>query len=242
MIAVVRLGAQLAATTRAPRLVAILGGTAVAEALLLTTAGVPAALYGAQVPIDAQERARIWAVLAFSAVPALVLLLTSTRASAAARDRRLAALRLLGLSAPRTAVVAATENGLQALVGALAGVGVFLVAAPVVTTLVRAGPGWFQAPLRATTTAALLSVAGVVAASAVLSVLSVRSLLTRPITARSEAAPRPQNPWRLTLLAVAVLVLTPLAAFGSSTEWMQTTAGLAVLSVGAIAGALAIYA
>lgn len=242
MIAVVRLGAQLAATTRAPRLVAILGGTAVAEALLLTTAGVPAALYGAQVPIDAQERARIWAVLAFSAVPALVLLLTSTRASAAARDRRLAALRLLGLSAPRTAVVAATENGLQALVGALAGVGVFLVAAPVVTTLVGAGPGWFQAPLRATTTAALLSVAGVVAASAVLSVLSVRSLLTRPITARSEAAPRPQNPWRLTLLAVAVLVLTPLAAFGSSTEWMQTTGGLALLSVGAIAGALAIYA
>lgn len=242
MIAVVRLGARLAATTRAPRLIAILGGTTVAEALLLTTAGVPAALYGAQVPVDAQERARIWAVLAFSAVPALVLLLTATRASAAARDRRLAALRLLGLSAPRTAVVAATENGLQSLVGALAGVGLFLAAAPIVTTLVGAGPGWFQAPLRATTTAVLLSVAGVVAASAVLSVLSVRSLLTRPITARSEGAPRPQNPWRLALLAAAVLVLTPLAVFGSRTAWMQTTAGLALLSAGAIAGALAIYA
>ncbi|GAB3263017.1 hypothetical protein GCM10027425_27270 [Alteromonas gracilis] len=71
------------------------------------------------------------------ALPVLALLTTVARLSAAMRDRRLANLRLLGLSASRTRVVAATEVGLVSLVGTAAGGVLHLVAAtllPVATT------------------------------------------------------------------------------------------------------------
>jgi len=61
-------------------------------------------------------------------VPILAFMATASRLSAAARDRRLAVLRLVGASAREARWLAAAETGAAAAAGVLAGLGVFLAA------------------------------------------------------------------------------------------------------------------
>lgn len=135
----VAVGLRLAWAGRGPRTVSVVGGAAVATALLLAAAAIPGAIYPVDTRRDPQELANVWAVLAFSVVPAVVLLKTASRTSAANRDSRLAALRLLGVSVRDTAMISAVESGVLAQVGAVTGLVLFLAAAPVVMALVAAG-------------------------------------------------------------------------------------------------------
>lgn len=59
------------------------------------------------------------ALIAFITLPAILLLATTTRLASAVRVRRMAALRLLGVSRFRTRLIAATEAGTIATLGAL---------------------------------------------------------------------------------------------------------------------------
>ncbi len=242
MIAVWDLGVRLAWAGRGARTVAIVGGTAVATALLLTTWAIPAALYAGVQVVDPQERANVSAILAFSALPAAVLLLTATRASAAARDRRLAALRLIGTTTRATGMVAGVENGVLATAGATLGVGLFALVAPMVTALVAAGPGWFHGPLTTTPPAALATVGGVVVLTSTLAVISARSVLRDPLAGRSEATVRPISRRRLLLLIPPVALLGLIDALGAHASWLQNNLGLTLLVVGSISGAVAIAA
>ncbi len=81
-------------------------------------------------------------VVATVAVPVVVLLATVARLSAVLRDRRLASLRVLGLSAPRTRVVAAVEAGAGAVAGTVAGLVTFAATRPAVGGLDVAGRDW----------------------------------------------------------------------------------------------------
>jgi hypothetical protein len=74
--------------------------------------------------------------------PVLTLAATTARLAAATRDRRLANLRLLGLSARRTRMVAATEVGVAATTGALAGGAAFLITRPLIADIHLAGRSW----------------------------------------------------------------------------------------------------
>lgn len=65
-------------------------------------------------------------VLLAVGVPVVVLVATAARLSASLRDRRLASLRLIGLSPGSTRLVAAVEVGVATLVGALVGVLAFV--------------------------------------------------------------------------------------------------------------------
>lgn len=88
------------------------------------------------------------AIVAAVALPVVVLAGTVGRLSAALRDRRLANLRLLGLSPGQTRQVAAAEAGVAGLSGTLAGMLVALAARPLLPDPDRAlvgaagGPGW----------------------------------------------------------------------------------------------------
>lgn len=81
-------------------------------------------------------------VAATVGVPIAVLLATVARLSAALRDRRLANLRVLGLSPARTRVVAAVEAGAGAAMGSLLGVVAFWVSRPFVRDLDVVGRDW----------------------------------------------------------------------------------------------------
>lgn len=240
MTALVPLAWRLAQAGGRRRLWIIVIGNAVATALLLATAAIPGAIYAPGAVVDSAERANVWAVLTFSLLPAVVLLLTASRTSAAVRDRRLASLRLLGLSRARTALLAALENGLLGLIGALSGLVLFLVAAPVIEALVATGPGWFSSSFTTSPITAGLTVLVVALLSAAIASVSLSHSTRDPIAQRSEATIRDPSPWRLALVVIAVAVLTMLTVLAREAAWLQSNLGLALLVAGALAGAIAI--
>lgn len=74
--------------------------------------------------------------------PVLTLAATTARLAAVTRDRQLANLRLIGLSAKRTRLVAAAEGGISAFVGAVVGAFAFVLTRPMLAQLRPAGRNW----------------------------------------------------------------------------------------------------
>lgn len=235
MTALVRLGLVLARAGGRLRLWSIALGNAIGVVLLLGAVAVPEAVYPNPVQrLGAREE--ILPVLLFLLVPATVLLVTTGRLSSGVRDRRLAALRLIGVAQHRTRVVAAVENGTLALAGAIVGAVVFAVVAPPVSQAIVDGPGWFRAPARVLP----MTEAGVVAAVAALSVLvGIGPTWERelPGAARSESTRRSLSPWRLLVLAAGLGMLTTLAGLdpdkiGSGMQGVLLLGGAGVSAVG----------
>lgn len=142
----------------------------------------------------------------FFLVPVAVLLLTVGRLSSETRDRRLASLRVLGLSPARTRLVAVGENVGAALVGTLLGAGVTLAVLPAIG---RAGmaEGWLAAPLVVSVPTVVVGVLGVVALSGVLAAAGTTRRTGDPRAARAISARRTPVPWSLVPLAAGAGML-----------------------------------
>lgn len=127
------------------------------------------------------------------ALPVLALLSTVARLSAAVRDRRLANLRLLGMSASQTRLVAATEVGLVSLVGTALGAMLHLVCAATV-------PAGAIAP----TAAWLVVLAAVPALVMLISFLPQRASARGALEGSRRALPDAPGWWRLAPLAAGL--------------------------------------
>lgn len=143
----------------------------------------------------------------FLALPAGAFLATSARLSARARDRRLAALRLLGLTKRQVRVVNAVETAVVAAVGALVGVACWGAAQG---RLGRHGVGgfrWFaaDAPPRPGLAAAVALGAAVVAG--VVATVTANDAVDEPLAARRAAAARVRVAWRAVVLVVGAGLL-----------------------------------
>ena len=92
--------------------------------------------------VESGVRSLLATVVLVVLTPVLTLAATTARLAAATRDRQLANLRLIGLSATRTRMVAAAEGGISALVGAVVGAGVFVLTRPMLAQLHPAGRNW----------------------------------------------------------------------------------------------------
>ncbi|MFJ4234016.1 hypothetical protein [Cellulosimicrobium cellulans] len=201
MSPLVLLGARLVRAGGPLRAVSLAAGCAVAVALLAAAWALPDALYPVMGPDDANpQRGVLVSLLALVVVPVAALLLAVGRLSSTVRDRRLAALHLLGVSRARLALVAAVESGIPALLGAGLGVVGFVAVRAVLEHLldpVLRGPitgGW--------------RLAAVVLSVAVLSVLLALASLRRlddPRAAASESARPRLSPWRLAPVPVALV-------------------------------------
>jgi putative ABC transport system permease protein len=154
-------------------------------------------------------RILLLAVVITIGLPVLTLAATSGRLSAAMRDRRLANLRLLGLSPVQTRVVAAVETGVAAVVGSVIGSAAFVLVRPLVARLHPAGRTWPLDTLWPYWWAAALAVVMVPLAVVTVSVLPQRSAGRAALSEARRAASRRPNPLRLLPLAVGVA----LAAF-----------------------------
>ncbi|QAY64630.1 FtsX-like permease family protein [Xylanimonas allomyrinae] len=126
MSALVTLGLRLARAGSPLRAWSIAAGNAIGVVLLLLAGSLPQAMYPD--PIErGDQRVALLTIALFLLVPAAVLLVMVGRLSSGVRDRRLASLRMIGVPPHHTRVVAAVENGVLALVGAVAGAVLFLV-------------------------------------------------------------------------------------------------------------------
>lgn len=137
-------------------------------------------------------------------VPLLVLVATSTRLSAASRERRAAAMRLVGATARQVTVLAAVEGGVVGLVGAAAG-GLLILALRVPVAAVLPVPdGLYGATVAPPTVAAVLILLGVPLLAAATGPLALRRVVTSPLAVAHQARPTHTGWWRLLPSAVGL--------------------------------------
>ena len=80
-------------------------------------------------------------------VPVAVFVSTATRLSAARREQRLAALRLVGATAGQVTSLAAVEALFVTIIGVVAGIGLFLLTRPLVAKIPLDNATWFPASI-----------------------------------------------------------------------------------------------
>jgi hypothetical protein len=153
------------------------------------------------------EEGRLTAVVAVAvAVPVAVLIATVVRLSAATRDRRLAALRLLGLSPARTQAATAVEAGALAAVGAVAGAVAFVAARPgLLRVPLPRGVALPDLPLHPAPALAVL--AGVPLLAVAVSLAPAMDLRARAAAVRREGSARRPSPQRLVPLGIGAAAL-----------------------------------
>jgi len=177
-------------------------------------------------------------------LPALLLLHQAVRLGTAARERRLAALRLAGATPAQVRALGAVEVGVPSLLGGVAGIGVywllraFLGGQPygqplpddvlVLSSRLRlvpttVTPAWWMV---------LLVVVGVTVAGLAVGALASRGLVVTPLGVSRQQRTAPPRPWGLVplLLAAALgVLLVPLGL--PSTATGIAAVGLAVLGM-----------
>ncbi len=240
MSGLAELAFRLARAGGARRTVVIMVGAGIVTFLVLAALAIPDAIFEPGSYAETTERAGITMLLSFILVPAVILLMTVSRTSAAIRDRRLASLRMLGLSRRRTALLAGLENGSLTLAGALIGAALFVGLAPVIDRAVAAGPGWFLQPFEASPATTALTVALVTLLAAGLAMSSLSRVARSPLSQRSEAARKEPHALRLLALGVAFTCLLVLRAPQDQLRAWNQDLVVGLLLGGLMAGAVGV--
>ncbi|MFY1671963.1 FtsX-like permease family protein [Plantactinospora sp. WMMB334] len=138
----------------------------------------------------------------FVLVPFGVFLATCARLSASTRDRRIAALRLLGVSARQATLVNAVETGVVTLGGALLGLAGYALLAPISEGWRIGRLHWYASDLAVPLPVIVAMVAVTVGYAVAIGVLATRPARVNPLAVRRGAPQRRPAAWRvLPLLA-----------------------------------------
>ena len=134
--------------------------------------------------------------------PVLIFIATATRLSAARREQRFAAMRLVGATRSQVSWLAATESTVAAVVGMAAGFGIFFLLRIPVAGIPFIGQPFFPAELSLSPPDILAVAIGVPVAAAVAALLALRRVRISPLGVARRATPPPPRAWRvLPLLA-----------------------------------------
>ncbi|MFE7808671.1 ABC transporter permease [Streptomyces sp. NPDC057430] len=167
--------------------------------------------YGWSVPEEPFNAFLILLVLVASVVlllPVLVFIATAVRFGGEQRDRRLAALRLVGADTATTRRIAAGESLAGALIGLAVGIGLFAVARQFAGTVTIWDVNAFPSDVVPMPALAALVLVVVPVASVVVTVFALRGVAIEPLGVVRSAAPRRRRLWwRLLLLAAGAIAL-----------------------------------
>ena len=167
-------------------------------------------------------------------VPALMLVGSAARLTAARREQRMAAIRLAGATPGSVRALAAAETSIGAAIGAVVGVGSSILVTPLLDGVRVAGGRWFADDLRLTPGLAIAVTGAAIAICLVAALFSLRRVSTSPLgVSRSTDAQRARWPRLLgTLAAIVVLcVATAVSARGGSTLSMIAALGVVIGSL-----------
>ncbi|MFF6789696.1 hypothetical protein ACVW0K_004632 [Streptomyces filamentosus] len=143
-------------------------------------------------------------------LPVLVFIATAARFGGEQRDRRLAALRLVGADNATTRRIAAGESLAGALLGLVFGAGLFLIARQFAGTVEIWDVNAFPSDVVPETVLALLVLAVVPVASVAVTLLALRGVAIEPLGVVRAATPRRRRLWwRLLILAAGAALLVP---------------------------------
>jgi hypothetical protein len=172
--------------------------------------------------------------------PVAVFVATAARFGGEDRDRRLAALRLVGADLGATATIAAGEALLAALVGVLAGVGLFLAGRAVTPDISIAGISVFSSDIDPSPALAALVVILVPACSVLATLVGMRRLALDPLGVSRRVRPsRRRLTWRLVLPLAGLALLIPLIGsrgdLGTTASQLETAFAVVLVLIGVIA-------
>ncbi|MEV5706707.1 ABC transporter permease [Actinoallomurus sp. NPDC052274] len=169
-------------------------------------------------------------------LPIAVFIGTAMRFGGESRDRRLAALRLMGADQRMARRFAAAEALLASVIGLLAGALMFLVVRVFVAQVTLFGVGFFAADLRPALLPAVLIALAVPVSSVLVTLFSLRKVMIEPLgVVRSATRARRRLWWRLIVPVLGLALLYPLFGgvrrLGRFNEY-QVAAGVTLLLIG----------
>jgi hypothetical protein len=140
-------------------------------------------------------------------IPVLIFIATATRLSAARREQRFAAMRLAGATRKQVALLAATESTVAAILGVVAGFGIFFLLRIPVAGIPFIGASFFPGELSLSLPDVLAVAIGVPVFAAVAARLALRRVNISPLGVARRATPKPPRAWRVVPLLAGLAEL-----------------------------------
>jgi hypothetical protein len=180
-----------------------------------------------RVGTDADGMALLFSVVAAALIfPLLMFIGTATRLSAARREQRFAAMRLIGATPSQVSMIATVEATLATAVGLLAGFGVFFALRPAMATITFTETAFFTKDLSLGPVDVLAVAIGVPVAAAVAARVALRRVQISPLGVTRRVTPKAPRIWRLMLPALGVAELAYFVGRRPHTTDGQVTAYL----------------
>ncbi|MGA4958288.1 ABC transporter permease [Streptomyces lavendulocolor] len=205
-------------------------------ALTDATADGRGAGFGHNVGVDRPSSAFLLLLIVVACVvlllPVLVFVATAARFGGEQRDRRLAALRLVGADIAMTRRIAAGEALAGALLGLLVGTGLFALARRFAGRVTVWDVNAFPADVVPVPALAALVAVVVPLCAVVVTLAALRAVVIEPLGVARHTASRPRRVWWRLLLVAAGLALLPVGgpvALAETTWEMAPVAGGALL-------------
>jgi hypothetical protein len=162
----------------------------------------------ANVGINANGVDLILAVVAGAMLfPILILIGSATRLSAARREQRFAAMRLVGATPRQISVICAVEASVGAVIGVAAGFALFYALRSSIARIPFTGARFFPGDLSLHPVEMALVAVGVPLASAVVALLALRRVQVSPLGVTRRVTPKAPSAWRLVVLVLGVAEL-----------------------------------
>ena len=139
--------------------------------------------------------------------PVLIFIATATRLSAARREERFAAMRLVGATRRQVSLLAATESTVAGILGVAAGFGIFFLLRIPVAGIPFIGQPFFPAELSLSLRDILAVAIGVPVFAAVAARLALRRVHISPLGVARRATPKPLRAWRVVPLLAGLAEL-----------------------------------
>jgi hypothetical protein len=146
--------------------------------------------------------------------PVLIFIATATRLSAARREQRYAAMRLVGATPRQVSMIAAIESSIAAIAGTAAGFGLFWVFRPPLAAIPWTGAPFFTSDLSLSPLDIALVALGVPVSSAIAALLALRRVRISPLGVTRKAAPKSPRAWRIVPLLLGIAELGYFAVAG----------------------------
>jgi hypothetical protein len=171
-------------------------------------------------------------------LPVLILIATASRLSAARREERFAAMRLVGATPHQVSVIAAVEATVAALAGVAVGFALFFLFRPLLIHVPFAGLPFVQGDLSLQGIDVALVVIGVPIAAVVSSRLALRRVQISPLGVSRRASSAPPRIGRIIPLLAGVALLAYFAAAGkpksNGSQILEVLVGFVLIVVGLV--------
>ena len=174
----------------------------------------------------------------FLLLPVLILIATASRLSAARREQRFAAMRLVGATPRQVSVVSGVEAMVAALAGIAVGFALFFVLRPLLYHVSFTGAPFAEGDLSLHWIDIVVSVIGVPVAAVVSAHLALRRVQISPLGVSRRSASRPPRSARIIPLLAGIALLAYFDAHGkpgsNGGQVLELLVGFVLLLVGLV--------